>query len=162
MGDAHADLAQDKTMTPKRRPAQTPDATAALLALCRDILACEKDLSASAAQIRPCLSAGADPDQVKSALQGQADSARRLQTLVKTLGEKLDEAGIDPGRWEEVRRAVEAVKTRLACLAGEVEADYTLISRRGVRIPGVGGRPYPRKNAPQKRTEAHRTPSDLP
>ncbi len=137
-------------MTPKRP--QAPDATAALLTLCGEILACEKALSASAAQVRPCLSAGADPDQVRPALQEQAEGARRLQNLVKTLGEKLRGVRIDPGRREEVRRAVEAVKARLACLAGEVEADYAQTSRKGVRIPGVGGRPYPRKNTPQKPT----------
>jgi hypothetical protein len=142
-----------KPMTPKRP--QKPDATAALLKLCEDILACEKALSASAARVRPRLSAGADPDQVRPALQEQAEGAQRLQTLVKALGEKLREARIDPGRREEVRRAVEAVKTRLASLAGEVESDYALTSRRGVRIPGVGGRPYPRKTTPQKHTEGH-------
>ena len=147
MGDAGG-RARDERMTPKRP--KTPDATALLLALCEDILACEKALSASAAQVRPRLSAGADPDQVKPALQEQAEGARRLQALVKTLGEKLREVRIDPGRQEEVRRAIEGVKTRLACLVGEVEADYALTSRRGVRIPGVGGRPYPRKNTPPK------------
>jgi hypothetical protein len=126
----------------KQPPIPAQDSTAALLALCQDILVCEEGLSAGAAQARPHLLAGADPD--RAALQRQADGAGRLQALVKTLGRDLSEASIHPARREEVRRAVEAVQARLACLAGAVESDYALASRRGVRVPGVGGRPYPR------------------
>lgn len=127
---------------PKQPPAPAQD-SAALLTLCRDILICEEGLSAGAARTRSSLLAGVDPD--RAALQGQADGAGRLQALVKTLGRRLGEASIPPERREEVRRAVETVRARLACLAGAVETDYALISRRGVRVPGVGGRPYPRR-----------------
>jgi hypothetical protein len=126
----------------KQPPIPAPDSTPALLALCQDILVCEEALSAGAARARSSLLAGADPD--RAALQGQADGAGRLQALVKTLGKRLGQAGIRPERREEVRRAVETVQARLACLAGAVETDYALASRRGVRVPGVGGRPYPR------------------
>ncbi|OGG56833.1 MAG: hypothetical protein A3F84_10575 [Candidatus Handelsmanbacteria bacterium RIFCSPLOWO2_12_FULL_64_10] len=128
---------------PKQPPASAPDSTAALLTLCRDILVCAEGLSAGAARTRSNLLAGADPD--RAALQGQADGAGRLQALVKTLGRRLGEASIHSERQEEVRRAVETVRARLACLANAVETDYALVSRRGVRIPGVGGRPHPRR-----------------
>ncbi|MBI2951901.1 hypothetical protein HYY27_07400 [bacterium] len=128
---------------PKQPPIPAQDSTAALLTLCRDILICEEGLSAGAARTRSHLLTGADPD--RAALQGQADGAGRLQALVNTLGRRLGEASIRPERREEVRRAVETVRARLACLAGAVETDYALISRRGVRVPGVGGRPYPRR-----------------
>lgn len=126
-----------------KQPPFAPDATAALLTLCRDILVCEEALSAGAARLRSNLLAGSDPD--RAALQGQADGAGKLQALVKTLGRNLSKASIHPARREDVRRAVETVQARLACLAGTVETDYALASRRGVRVPGVGGRPYPRR-----------------
>jgi len=126
-----------------KQPPSTPDSTAALLTLCQDILACEEGLSAGADRARSNLLAGADPD--RAALQGQADGAVRLQALVKTLGRRLGQASIRPERREEVRRAVETVQARLACLASAVESDYALAFRRGVRVPGVGGRPYPRR-----------------
>ena len=129
--------------TPKTNP--PPDSTAALLALCREILACQEGLSARAAQVRPHLEGGADADRVKPDLGTQAEGAARLQDLVRRLGETLREARIPPGRRDEVRRALDDLKARLGRVAEEAMADHALISRRGVRIPGVGGRPYPRK-----------------
>ena len=132
-------------MTQKRQPHPKTDGTAALLALCRAILACEKDLAAGAALVRPHLSSGADPSRVTPDLQRQAEEALRLQGLVHALGEALQKTRIAPEMQDEMRKALQTAKACLARLAGQTEEDYALTSRRGVRIPGVGGRPYPRR-----------------
>lgn len=132
-------------MTDQRQPTPGTDSVAALLGLCRDIFACQDDLSVGAAQVRPYLSSGADAHRVTPMLQQQAEGAVRLKTLVETLGRRLGEARTDARQRDEVREAVEAMKVRLADLVGEADANYSLISRRGVRVPGVGGRPYPRR-----------------
>lgn len=128
------------------RPSQNaPDPADALLALCREIVACQEALSACAAQARSHLQDGLDADRMKPAFQRHAEEAARLRTLVDALGKSLKERAVAPGRREEVRQAVEGVKMRLARLADETDANFATASRKGVRIPGVGGRPYPRK-----------------
>lgn len=127
----------------RRQPSPEQDSTA--LALCRDILACGESLSAGAALARPHLTSGADLARVTPGLQRQAEEALRLQGLVHALKENLRKTRIAPEGRDEVRRAVQTVKAFLARLAGQTEGDYALMARRGVRIPGVGGRPYPRR-----------------
>jgi hypothetical protein len=128
-----------------RTPKPPTDSTADLLALCREILACQEGLSARAERVRPRLADGAEADRVKPDLRTQSEDASRLQGLVRRLGEALREARIPPGRREEVRRTLDDLKARLGRVAEEAVADHALISRRGVRIPGVGGRPHPRR-----------------
>ena len=132
-------------MTARRQPPKTPDPADALLALCREIVACQDALSASVAQARSHLQDGLDADRMKSAFQQHAEEAARLRTLVDALGKSLKERAVAPGRREEVRQAVDGVKARLARLVDQTDANYATASRKGVRIPGVGGRPYPRK-----------------
>lgn len=134
-----------RTVKPQRPSRNAPDPSDALLALCREIVACQECLSNCAVQLRPHLQAGAEAENLAPVLQRYREEADRLQALVSALGKKLREASPAPGRREEVRRAVEDVKTRLAQLVEESGDNYTAVSRRGVRIPGVGGRPYTRK-----------------
>ena len=132
-------------MTTRRQPPKAPDPADALLALCREIVACQEALSACVAQARLHLQAGLDADRMRPVFQQHAEEAARLRTLVDALGERLREKSVAPGRREEVRQAVEGVKARLARLVDQTDANYATASRKGVRIPGVGGRPYPRK-----------------
>jgi hypothetical protein len=128
-----------------RKPKPPTDSTADLLALCREILACQEGLSSRAARVRPRLEDGAEADRVKPDLRTQSEDADRLRELVRKLGKTLRETRIPPGRQEEVRRTLDDLKARLGRVAKEAASDHALISRRGVRIPGVGGRPHPRK-----------------
>lgn len=128
------------------RPSGTaPDEADALLSLCREISACQETLSRCAAEARTRLQAGVDADKMNPAFQQHAEGADRLWTLVETLGKRLREKPVASARREEVRQAVEEVKVRLARLADQTGDTYAVASRKGVRIPGVGGRPYARK-----------------
>lgn len=127
------------------RPGKPEDPTEAILALCREISACQESLLEETGRSRSHLQAGADLEEMKPAILGQAEGAGRLQSLVESLGKGLRERPIPPGRLEEVQKAVEEIRVCLAKLADHTGEAFALASRKGVRIPGVGGRPYPRK-----------------
>ena len=119
--------------------------SAELLYLCSEIRACGEDIASTSAQIRPHLSDGTDPRRLAPALRQQLEKADRLTGLVRSLGNSLGAARIEPERRAEVRESIRSLQGLLEDLARRTGTDQALTSRRGLRIPGLGGRPYSRR-----------------
>ncbi|MDA0746592.1 MAG: hypothetical protein O2954_08725 [bacterium] len=84
------------------------------------------------------LQAGASPDGLISFLREQADTIGQLQTSLAELA-----AGEPPDASNQQK--IEQLKTDFETLVKQTEENYRMAAKKGVRLTGIGGKPYRRR-----------------
>lgn len=99
-----------------------------------------------AQQVNDRLKAGQPPELFVDLLREQAEGINRLHGLLAGFSaEEFSQS--DAGVREEVRRLQAAFKT----LVQAAEENHRLVTQKGIRLTGVGGKPYtPRRARPRR------------
>ena len=92
-----------------------------------------------AAEVGQQLESGHAAEVLTPRLRQQAEAMAQLQTGL---------SGFEPDRIcrprEEVRKRIDRIRSEFRDLVDRTEANHALASKRGVRVAGVGGKPYSR------------------
>ena len=92
-----------------------------------------------AAEVGQQLESGQAAEDLTPRLKLQVEAMTQLQT---------DLSGFEPDRVsrprEEVRQRIDRIRSEFKDLVDKTEANHALAAKRGVRVAGVGGRPYSR------------------
>ena len=100
-----------------------------------------------ARQVNDRLKAGQPPDRFVDLLREQAEAVNRLHGLLTGFS-TAEFSQSDAGAREEVRR----IQTAFKALVQAAEENHRLATQKGIRLTGVGGKPYtPRRTRPRRK-----------
>ena len=97
-----------------------------------EVLENQKRAIGLASEVGSRLDSGASPQSIVKLLEEQVGIIKEIQKGVSTLGR---EGNVDEDDFQ-------ALKESLKELAGTTETHYQIASRNGIRLSGIGGKPY--------------------